>query len=108
MIEQEKVWIEQIQKGDLEAFRKLMVRYQERLYALIYDFVGNPQDAEDVLQESFVKIFFGLKHFRGESSLATWMYRITVNACLDFLRGQKKGKRMVDWETHRQDAEIRT
>lgn len=101
MTDQEQEWLHQIQCGDFSAFRKIMEQYQEKLYFLALDLVGNPQDAQDMLQESFVKIFSGLQSFRGEAALGSWFYRITVNTCLDYLRKMKRESHFWDLEQNR-------
>jgi RNA polymerase sigma-70 factor (ECF subfamily) len=76
------------QQGDRAAFRVLYDRYRDRVYNLIFYSIGNELSAEDVLQIVFVKIYRGLPGFRFESSLATWIYRITINECLNQQRGR--------------------
>ncbi|MEK6302337.1 MAG: RNA polymerase sigma factor [Acidobacteriota bacterium] len=76
------------QGGDRAAFKSLYDRYRDRVYNLIFYSIGNELGAEDVLQIVFVKIYRGLPGFRFEASFATWVYRITVNECLNQQRGQ--------------------
>jgi RNA polymerase sigma-70 factor (ECF subfamily) len=76
------------QQGDREAFRALYDRYRNRVYNLILYTTGDELGAEDMLQIVFVKIYQGLPGFRFEASLATWIYRITVNECLNKQRGR--------------------
>lgn len=68
------------------AFRELVVQYQQRLYWHIRRIVLNHQDADDVLQETFIKVFRNIDGFKGESRLYSWMYRIATNESLSFLR----------------------
>ena len=68
------------------AFRELVVRYQERLYWHIRRIVLTHQDTDDVLQETFIKVFRNIDSFKGESKLYSWMYRIATNEALSFLR----------------------
>ncbi|NQU85246.1 MAG: RNA polymerase sigma factor [Mariniphaga sp.] len=77
------------EKQDL-AFQKLVEKYQERLYWHIRKIVINHDDADDVLQNTFVKVWRNLKSFREESSLFTWLYRIATNESLTFLNSKKK------------------
>lgn len=72
--------------GDKEAYKLLVQRYQARVQAIAYEIVRNHQDAEDVAQEAFVKAYLSLKHFKGESSFYTWLYRIVFNMAVDFKR----------------------
>lgn len=70
------------------AFDRLVERHQRDIYRLCYRFVGNHEDASDLAQEVFLRSFHGLKHFKGHSSLATWLYRIGVNVCLSRVRSK--------------------
>lgn len=73
-------------KGDRNAYRVLVERYQARLLATAFDILKTREDAEDVVQESFVKGFLSLKYFKGQSSFYTWLYRITFNMAIDVKR----------------------
>jgi RNA polymerase sigma-70 factor (ECF subfamily) len=75
--------IGQFKDGDPSAFEWIVQTYQDRIYNLCRYLLGNPQDAEDAAQDVFVKAFRKLRHFRPESSLYTWLYRIGINTCLD-------------------------
>ncbi|HEY3289958.1 MAG TPA: sigma-70 family RNA polymerase sigma factor, partial [Anaerolineae bacterium] len=68
--------LEALQKGDRTEFARLVDAYSAPIYRLALRIVGNPQDAEDVLQETFIKAFRNLGTFEGRSSFATWLYRI--------------------------------
>ena len=83
--------IKQILHGDRAAFQDLVEKYQQRMYAVAYGLLGNREDALDAVQEAFVKAYGSLGRFKGESSLYTWLYRITVNAAVDL--GRKKSRR---------------
>lgn len=83
---EEKRIIEDARSGDFSAFRKLVEGYQRQIYFLSLDFTGNHEDAEDVVQEVFLKAFRSLPNFRGEAKLSSWLHRIAVNTCLDFRR----------------------
>lgn len=72
--------------GDRQAFRELVEHYQSRAFALALGIVKNRQDAEDIVQESFVKAYLSLKNFKGESAFYTWLYRIVTNMSIDFKR----------------------
>lgn len=85
---EERATIVAAQRGDREAFRALYDRYRNRVYNLIFYSTGDELGAEDVLQIVFVKIYQGLPGFRFEASLATWIYRITINECLNQQRGR--------------------
>ena len=77
------------QNGDQEAFRQLVEPYVEKMLAQAFYTLQNREDAQDILQESLVKAFLNLKSFRGDSSLRTWLYRITANMCIDLTRKKK-------------------
>lgn len=72
--------------ADTAAFAELYRRHRERVYRVAYRFCGNKNDALDMCQETFVKAFESLGSFRGSSSFATWLTRITTNTCVDFSR----------------------
>lgn len=84
-------------KGDQQAFRVLVERYQGRIYALALSMLHDRQDAMDVSQEAFIKVHRYLDNFQGSASFYTWLYRITYNLCIDHLR---RGGRMqtVDYD----------
>ena len=71
--------IADFKEGSRERFDELVAAYTQKLYRLAYGLLGNHHDAEEVVQESFVRAYRGLDHFRGDSSFETWMHRITVN-----------------------------
>lgn len=72
--------------GDRHAYRQLVERYQRRVFAIAFEIVRNREDAEDIVQESFVKAFLSLRDFRGQASFYTWLYRIAYNMAIDFRR----------------------
>jgi RNA polymerase sigma-70 factor, ECF subfamily len=71
--------------GDREAFDTIVDRHRRHVYQLCYRYVGNHEDAADLAQDTFIRAFRGLRGFKGQSSLATWLYRIAVNVCLNRL-----------------------
>jgi RNA polymerase sigma-70 factor (ECF subfamily) len=79
--------------GQTEAFGVLVQRYQDRLYPTILRLVGSPEDAQDTLQDSFVRAFEKLDQFQGESTFYTWVYRIAVNLALSDHRKRRKRRR---------------
>ncbi len=83
---EEAAWIDRASAGDKDAFRLLVERYQGRAMALAYEILKSRSDAEDVVQESFVKAFFALKDFERNSSFYTWLYRIVHNMAIDYRR----------------------
>jgi len=85
----EAVLIREAKRGDFDAFEELVRRYQERIYSLGLRMTKHPQDAEDVLQETFLRAFEHLSTFREESSFATWLFRIAMNTALMKLRQER-------------------
>lgn len=78
----EKELVKKLKKGDERAFQELIDRFQNKIFGLINLIVNKPGITEDLAQEVFLRIFKGIPYFRGESELATWIYRITYNVCL--------------------------
>ena len=91
---EEKVLVDRARRGDLRAYDDLVKRYQERIYATIYHMTSNHEDANDLAQESFIKAFQALKSFKGGSSFYTWLYRISVNKTINFLKQRKNRTHM--------------
>ena len=79
-------------KGDVQAFEDLMQSHESRIYAIALRMMGNREDAQDCAQEAMVRIYRAMGSFKGQSALATWIYRITMNTCLDELRRRKARK----------------
>ena len=80
--------VERCRQGDLGAFEEVYRIHSRRLYGVAVRMLGNPADAEDMLQEIFLAAHRKLDSFRGESALGTWLYRLAVNLCLDYLRSR--------------------
>ncbi len=78
--------IERFKKGDPSAFEAILLRHQDRIYNLCRYMLQDPEDAQDAAQDIFLKAYRGLKDFRPDSALYTWLYRIAVNTCLDYMR----------------------
>jgi RNA polymerase sigma-70 factor (ECF subfamily) len=106
--------LEALRAGDRAEYARLVETYYEMIYRLAYKMLGDAQDAEDILQETFIKAYRHLQGFDGRSSLSTWLYRIATNEALMFLRrrvpesfsidepmesdeGQMEPKQIVDW-----------
>lgn len=84
--ERDDVLVSRAARGDKEAYRVLVERYQSKVLGLAYEIVRNREDAEDITQETFVKAFLSLGSFKGQSSFYTWLYRIGYNMSVDFKR----------------------
>src|SRR4030095_14683446 len=80
--------VERCREGDLGAFEEVYRTPSRRLYGVAVRMLGNPADAEDMLQEIFLAAHRKLESFRGESALGTWLYRLGVHLCLDHLRSR--------------------
>ena len=77
-------------KGDPSAFGEIFLRHRDRIWAVSVRTLGNPADAADVLQETFIKAMRSAGSFRGDSAVTTWLHRIAVNTCLDHLRASSR------------------
>lgn len=86
----EKKIIEKVLGGDANAFEELVLRYEKTVYNLALRMVGDRDDAFDMTQEAFIKAYGSLSSFRGDSKFSVWIYRITTNVCLDFLRSKSR------------------
>jgi len=82
--------VEQSKNGDISSFEKLFYLLKDDVYNVAFRVLGNHQNAEDITQEAFVKIWANLRNFRMASSIRTWIYRITVNLCYDFLQRRER------------------
>ena len=85
----EKKLIERASGGDPQAFNRLMELHERRMYAVALRMCANREDAQDCLQEAMLRVFRAIGSFKGQSSFSTWIYRVTMNTCLDELRKKK-------------------
>lgn len=88
----EKKLLKKAAAGSAEAFEQLVLTYQTPIFNLCLRMTGNPEDAADMTQESFLKAWRSLEGFHFESAFSTWLYRLASNTCLDFLRSVKRRK----------------
>jgi len=84
----DQLLVERVRDGDKQAFDLLVAKYQRRLMRLLSRIVHDPAEAEDVVQETFIKAYRALRHFRGDSAFYTWLYRIGINTAKNFLATQ--------------------
>ena len=94
--EEDQKLVERVKKGDKRAFDLLVIKYQHRLYALVCGYIRDTHEAQDVVQEAFVKAYRALKNFRGDSAFYTWLYRIAVNTAKNYLFSQGRKTPSVD------------
>src|SRR5271169_1994764 len=81
--------IDRCRKGDISGLQVLFDLQRTKVFNLSWRMLGSPHDAEDALQEVFLKVFDRIKNYRGDSAFSTWLYRMTTNYCLDILRRRK-------------------
>ena len=83
-------FVQRAQEGDTRAFDELVIKYSKKLYGLVYNMTSNKEDTHDLLQDIFAKAYRSLRHFRGKSTFYTWIYSISVNMTLNFLKKRKR------------------
>jgi RNA polymerase sigma-70 factor (ECF subfamily) len=76
--------------GDLDSFNQLVLRWERPIYALAYRVIGREEEARDVAQETFLRAFRALKGFKGQAKFSSWLYRITLNLCRDWIRRERR------------------
>ncbi|MEM5564468.1 RNA polymerase sigma factor [Psychroserpens sp. AS72] len=91
----ETEFIEELKHKSTAAYSKLVDDFQQKVFSTCISFVPNREDAEDIAQEVFVEVFNSIKKFKGDSKLSTWIYRITTNKCLEFIRKRNTKKRFA-------------
>jgi RNA polymerase sigma-70 factor (ECF subfamily) len=96
--------VKRVQARDEMAFREIVERYQSKVFSIIYGILRNRNDAEDIAQQVFAKIYFSIKNFDFRSSLLTWIYKITVNECYDYLRKKRVRKLVYESDFSEEDA----
>jgi RNA polymerase sigma-70 factor (ECF subfamily) len=96
--------VRRCQAGDEAAFRQIVEQHRSKVFSIIYGIVRHRNDAEDIAQQVFAKIYFSIKGFDFRSSLSTWIYKISVNECYDYLRKQKVRKLVYESDLGEDDA----
>src|ERR1700681_996403 len=96
--------VRRIQAEDEMAFREIVERYQAKVFSIIFGILRNHNDAEDIAQQVFAKIYFSIKNFDFRSSLLTWIYKITVNECYDYLRKKRVRKLVYESDFSEEDS----
>jgi len=102
---QEGALVRRAQAGDEAAFRDIVERYQSKVFSIIHGIIRQRNDIEDLAQQVFSKVYFSIRNFDFRSSLITWIYKITVNECFDYLR--KKKVRKLVYESDLSEDEVR-
>jgi RNA polymerase sigma-70 factor (ECF subfamily) len=97
--------VQRAQAGDEAAFREIVERYQSKVFSIIHGIVRQRNDVEDIAQQIFAKVYLSLRSFDFRSSLITWIYKITVNECFDYLR--KRKVRKLVYESDLSEDEVR-
>ena len=101
---EEAALVRRVQANDEMAFREIVERYQAKVFSIIYGILRNHNDAEDIAQQVFAKIYFSIKNFDFRSSLLTWIYKITVNECYDYLRKKRVRKLVYESDFSEEDS----
>ena len=91
----ETEFIAGLKNHNANAYGKLLDDFEQKVFATCISFVPNKQDAEDIAQEVFVEVFSSIHKFKGKSKLSTWIYRISTNKCLEFIRKRNTKKRFA-------------
>jgi RNA polymerase sigma factor (sigma-70 family) len=91
----ENEYIGGLQNHNANAYGRLLDDFQQKVFATCISFVPNKEDAEDIAQDVFVEVFNSIGKFKGNSKLSTWIYRITTNKCLEFIRKRNTKKRFA-------------
>jgi len=106
MFDKEQKLIKKCVNGNLKAFDELIAKYEKTAYNIALRMLKNPEDAMDVSQEAFIKVFKSTKTFNFESAFSTWLYRIVTNTCLDFLRKRNPNVYSIDNPIQTDEGEI--
>jgi RNA polymerase sigma-70 factor (ECF subfamily) len=101
---EEAALVKRVQARDELAFREIVERYQAKVFSIIFGILRNHNDAEDIAQQVFSKIYFSIQNFDFRSSLLTWIYKITVNECYDYLRKKRVRKLVYESDFSEEDA----
>src|SRR5271170_1652356 len=102
---EEAALVRRVQARDEMAFREIVERYQAKVFSIIYGILRNHNDAEDIAQQVFAKIYFSIPNFDFRSSLLTSIYKITVNECYDYLRKKRVRRLVYESDFSEEDAQ---
>jgi RNA polymerase sigma-70 factor (ECF subfamily) len=96
--DEEKVWVSRCREGDQAAFEALIRAHQQMVHALTFRMTGSMADGKDLAQEAFVRAYQQLDSYQGTAKFSSWLYRITINVCLDWQRQEKRRVEVyADW-----------
>lgn len=101
---EEAILVRRVQAKDEMAFKEIVERYQTKVFSIIFGILRNHNDAEDIAQQVFAKIYFSIGNFDFRSSLLTWIYKITVNECYDYLRKKRVRKLVYESDFSEEDS----
>jgi RNA polymerase sigma factor (sigma-70 family) len=96
---EDKNFIQALKNKDSSAYSQLLDDFQQKVFSTCISFVPNKEDAEDIAQDVFIEVFKSISKFKGDSKLSTWIYRITTNKCLEFIRKKNTKKRFAFLES---------
>jgi RNA polymerase sigma factor (sigma-70 family) len=95
-MEEDLKWIREVLSGDKQAYAKIIHKYKNPLYATILRMTKNPQDAQDLVQEAFIKVYNQLEKFEQKGSFSSWLYRVAINHCMDEFRKKRYSINQVE------------
>lgn len=105
-MDKESRLIKKAKSGNLEAFEQLILQYEKRIYNYCYRMTNSQEDAEDLAQEIFIKVYKNLKSFKGNSKFSTWIYRIAYNTCIDKYRKKEVATVSLTLNSDEEEKEI--
>lgn len=88
-MQEENQWIQEVLDGDKQAYAHIINKYKSPLYGTILRMTRNPHDAQDLVQESFIKVYEQLEKYKGTGSFSSWLYRVAINHCMDEFRKKR-------------------
>lgn len=100
-MEQEQLWIQQVLAGDKQAYAHIIDNYKNQLYATILRMTKNPQDAQDLVQDAFIKVYRNLEKYDASGSFSSWLYRVAINHCMDEFRKKRYSMTQIEIDEER-------
>jgi RNA polymerase sigma-70 factor (ECF subfamily) len=92
--------------GDTESFNTLVARWERPIYALAYRVLGREEDARDICQETFLRAFRGIKGFKGQAKFSSWLYRIALNLCRDWIRRERRSPKITTLDAETEAVQV--